>query len=256
MSALTNILADVQAEVQRRARANPIKPVYVDRALKRSLVEAIERAPKAPLIAEIKRASPSAGDIKPSADVPEVARAMLRGGAISLSVLTEPKYFKGDPSFLREVRKVAEVPLLCKDFIVDEYQLYEATELGADVVLLITKALGRELPRFMGLAEKLGMESLVEVTSEDEIGLAVSAGAELMGVNNRDLETFEVDLDRTVRLAPLVPDDVTLVSESGITSPADVRRMLDAGADAVLVGTALMKAKNIEQKVRSLVNAR
>ncbi|MDI6642628.1 MAG: indole-3-glycerol phosphate synthase TrpC [Candidatus Hodarchaeaceae archaeon] len=256
MSALTNILADVQAEVQRRARANPIKPVYVDRARKRSLVEAIERAPKAPLIAEIKRASPSAGDIRPSADVLEVARAMLRGGAISLSVLTEPKYFKGDPSFLREVRKVAEVPLLCKDFIVDEYQLYEATELGADVVLLITKALGRELPRFMGLAEKLGMESLVEVTSEDEIGLAVSAGAELMGVNNRDLETLEVDLDRTVRLAPLVPDDVTLVSESGITSPADVRRMLDAGADAVLVGTALMKAKNIEQKVRSLVNAR
>lgn len=256
MSALAKILADVRVEVQRRAIAKPIDPSHVDLSPKRSLIEAIERAPGVPLIAEIKRASPSAGDIKPSADVLEIARAMLRGGAVSLSVLTEPKYFKGDPSFLREIRRVAEVPLLCKDFIVDEYQLYEAVELGADVVLLIVKALEHELSRFMQLAEKLGLESLVEVTSEDEVGLAVSAGAEIIGINNRDLETLEVDLNRTVGLAPLIPDGATLVSESGISSPADVRKMLDAGADALLVGTALMQAENIEQKVRSLVNAR
>lgn len=256
LSFLARILEDVRAEVRRRARAKPIEPVYKGRPPKRSLVEAIERAPRVPLIAEIKRASPSAGDIKPSADVLGVARAMLRGGAISLSVLTEPKYFKGDPSFLREIRKATEVPLLCKDFIVDEYQLYEAAELGADVVLLIAKALPRDLPRFMRLAERLGMESLVEVTNEEEVRLAASAGAELVGINNRDLETLEVNLDRTVQLAPLLPDEATLVSESGISSPGDVRRMLDAGADAVLVGTALMRADDIEQKVRSLVEAR
>jgi len=220
------------------------------------LVEAIEKAPKVPLIAEIKRASPSAGDIKPNADVLEVARAMLRGGAISLSVLTEPKYFKGDPKFLREVRNVVKVPLICKDFIVDEYQVLEAAELGADVILLIVKVLGRKVRKFMLFAKEFGIESLVEVTDKEELKLAISAGAKLIGINNRDLETLKVDLNRTVKLAPSIPDDVTLVSESGINTPEDVRRMLDAGADAVLVGTALMKADDIEQKVSSLVNAR
>ena len=256
MGILTEILKDVRAEVRRRAKANPIEPASVSRTLRHSLIEAIERAPKVPLIAEIKRASPSAGNIKPGADVLEVAQAMLRGGAISLSVLTEPKYFKGDLNFLREVRKVAEVPLICKDFIVDEYQVYEAAELGADVVLLIVKVLGRELRKFMLLVGELGMEGLVEVGDEEEVKLAVSSGARLIGINNRDLETLKVDLNRTTKLAHTIPDDVTVVSESGINSPGDVRRMLDAGADAVLVGTALMRAEDIEGKVRSLVNAR
>jgi len=256
VSVLAKILQDVQTEVRLRASARPIEYAHVPRAKKLSLVEAIEKAPRVPLIAEIKRASPSAGDIKPNADVLEVARAMLCGGAISLSVLTEPKYFKGDPKFLHEVRKVAKVPLIRKDFIVDEYQVLEAAELGADVVLLIVKVLGRELRKFMQLAEELGMESLVEVEDKEEVKLAISAGAKLIGINNRDLETLKVDLNRTVKLAPSIPDDVTLVSESGINTPEDVRRMLEAGADAVLVGTALMRANDIEQKVKSLVNAR
>lgn len=256
MSVLARILEDVRTEVRRRASARPVESMHPSKTKKHSLLKAIHRAPKVPVIAEIKRASPSAGDIKPNADVLGVARAMLRGGAISLSVLTEPKYFKGDPGFLRDVRGVTEVPLLCKDFIVDEYQLYEAAGLGADAVLLIAKALGRDLSKFMREAEGLGMESLVEVMNEDEAKLAVSAGAELVGINNRDLETLKVDLNHTVRLAPLIPEETTLVSESGISSPADVRRMLDAGADAVLVGTAIMRAQNIEEKVKSLVNAR
>jgi indole-3-glycerol phosphate synthase len=181
---------------------------------------------------------------------------MLRGGAVSLSVLTEPKYFKGDPNFLREVRGVVKVPLIRKDFIVDDYQVLEAAELGADIVLLIVKILRRELRKFMQLAEDLGMESLVEVADEEEAKIAISAGARLIGINNRDLETLKTDLNRTVKLAPSIPDDVVLVSESGINTPDDVRRMLDAGADAVLVGTAIMRAGDIEQKVRSLVNAR
>jgi indole-3-glycerol phosphate synthase len=222
---------------------------------KLSLVEAIQQAKHTPLIAELKRASPSAGELRPDADVIELARAMLRGGAVGLSVLTEPKHFKGDPSFLRELRGVVGVPLLRKDFIVHEYQMYETAELGADAVLLITKVLGERLPEFLRLSRELGIEALVEVTTEDEVELAISTGAKLMGVNNRDLETLQVDLSRTERLAPKIPGYVTLVSESGISSREDVRRMLEAGADAVLVGTALMRAENVEVKVKELVGA-
>jgi indole-3-glycerol phosphate synthase len=128
--------------------------------------------------------------------------------------------------------------------------------LGADAVLLIVKVLGEKLSEFLDLSRELGLEALVEVTTEEEIELARSAGARLIGVNNRDLETLEVDLARTERLAPLIPGYATLVSESGISSPEDVRRMLNAGADSVLVGTALMRARNLEQKVRELVEAR
>ena len=256
MSVLTKIIKDVRASVKRQASLRPVEAMDINRSPKHSLREAIERAPKVPLIAEIKRASPSAGDIKPDTDVLKVACAMLRGGAIALSVLTEPKYFKGDSSFLREIRCATDVPALRKDFIVNEYQLYESAEFGADAVLLIAKVLNQELPKFVRLAGELGMESLVEVTSESEIRLAVSAEAGLIGINNRDLETLEVDLGRTRELAPLVPEDVVLVSESGIRTPEDVKVVLGYGADAVLVGTALMQADDIEQKVRSLVDAR
>lgn len=256
MSVLEEILKSVRAEVERQARLRPVEDMEIDRSSKRSLIAAIERAPNVPLIAEVKRASPSAGDIKPNVNVLETARAMLRGGAIALSVLTEPKYFKGDPSFLREIRNVVEVPVLRKDFIVDEYQLHESAELGADAVLLIARVLKQELSGFMHLAEELGMECLVEVTSMDEVRLAVSAEARLIGINNRDLETLEINLDRTRELASVVPEDVVLVSESGIRLPRDVRVMLEAGADAVLVGTALMQVDDIEKKVRSLVDVR
>jgi indole-3-glycerol phosphate synthase len=253
VSVLAKILADVRAEVQRRAREKPIESMKPFHRKKHSLIEVIQRAKYSPLIAEIKRASPSAGNLRLDVDVGELAQAMLRGGAVGLSVLTEPKYFKGDPNFLRELRKSVEAPLLRKDFIIHEYQMYETAELGADAVLLIVKMLGERLPEFLRLARELGIEALVEVTTEDEVELAISAGAKLMGINNRNLETLEVDLTRTERLAPLVPGYVTLISESGISSRADVRRMLRAGADAVLVGTALMQADDVEQKVRELV---
>ncbi len=256
MSVLAEIIKSVQASVKEQVRLRPVEAMEIGRSQKRSLIAAIEQAPKVPLIAEVKRASPSAGNIKPDANVLEAAHAMIRGGAIALSVLTEPKYFKGDPSFLREIRNVVQVPVLRKDFIVDEYQLYESAELGADVVLLLTKVLKQELPGFMHLAEELGMECLVEVTSMDEVRLAVSAEARLIGINNRDLETLDINLDRTRELASVVPEDVVLVSESGIRLPRDVRAMLEAGADAVLVGTALMQADDIEEKVRSLVDVR
>ncbi len=256
MSVLEKIVSDVRADVLYRAKIKPIDPASIGVFKRRSLVEAIERAPEVPLIAEIKRASPSAGDIRPELNPIGAAMSMLRGGAISLSVLTEPRYFKGDPTFLHDIRKVTTVPLLYKNFVLDDYQVYEAAQTGADAVLLIVRVLGRELQKFMKLVEKLGMESLVEVTNAEELKLALSVGANLLGVNNRDLDTLAVDLDRTVRLAPIIPDDALLVSESGISTPDDVRRMLGAGADALLVGTAIMRDNDIESKVRTLVKAR
>ncbi len=256
LSVLSQIIADVRADLKIKMVDKPLRAMKIDWK-KYSLIGAIENAKKArkvPVIAEIKRASPSAGDIRPGADPLSLAQSMLDGGAIALSVLTEQKYFKGEPGFLRDLRKFLDVPLLRKDFIVGEYQVYEsASELGADAILLIAKVLGDSLPDLLNLTRKLGMEALVEVADEKEIELAVDAGARLIGINNRDLETLEIDMSRTARLAPLVPNYVTLVSESGIETRADVQRMLKAGADAVLVGTSIMRAKNIEQKVRELV---
>lgn len=256
MNILKQIVKDVQARVKRQAESKPVAKMSINRSPRRSLRNAIEGASGVPLIAEIKRASPSAGDIKLDVDVLEAARAMVRGGAIAISVLTEPKYFKGDPSFVPRVRNAVDVPVLRKDFIVDKYQLYESAELGADAVLLITGILGKNLKRFIELARELGIESLVEVDDEQQVKLASAAGAKIIGINNRDLKTMQVDITRTARLAPLVPDDVVLVSESGIHMPNEAIFALDAGADAVLVGTALMKSGNIEQQVRALVNAR
>jgi len=255
MSVLEKILQDVRQEVSHREKARPIEEMNVDRFKKRSLVRAIEKAPRTPVISEIKRASPSAGNLRHDVDVVRVAEAMIKGGAVSLSVLTEQKHFLGDPNFLPALRKKVDAPLLRKDFIISEYQVYEAADLGADAVLLITRVLGEELKKYMQLTKELGMESLVEVFDAEEIEIANSAGADFIGINNRNLDSLEVDLRRTERLAPLVPDSATLVSESGINSPADVRMALDAGADAVLVGTAIMKAKDIETAVKSLVEA-
>lgn len=248
-------MTKVLPEVERRVKLLKKNPPRAEPLERRSLRNAIEKARKVPLIAEIKRASPSAGEIKPDADPLETARAMVRGGAIGLSVLTEPKFFKGDPSFLPLLKKSLEVPLLRKDFIIDEIQLYESAALGADAVLLIVKLLGERTGEMVDVAEELGMEALVEVMDEGEVEIAKAAGARLVGINNRSLETLEVDLRRTERLASLVWDEAVLVSESGIEGPEDVRRVLRAGADAVLVGTSIMKSENIERKVRELVEA-
>lgn len=250
---LEEILGEVRREVERRKAERPFQGLPPPRA-KRSLREGIRRARLVPLIAEVKRASPSEGELSPHADPLAVGREMVEGGAVALSVLTERKYFGGDPLFLREL-SVLGVPLLCKDFVVDPYQVEEAAGLGADALLLIVRVLGEELPFFLSLVRKEGMEALVEVTDEEELEQALSAGAELVGINNRDLDTLEVDLSRTERLAPLVPPGITVVSESGIGTPEEVRRMLRAGAHAVLVGTSLMRAKDVRGKVRELVEA-
>lgn len=206
------------------------------------------------LIAEMKRASPSKGPIRPDATVADVVSAYQRAGARAVSVLTEPEWFKGSLDDLAAARAACDLPLLRKDFVVDEYQLLEARAAGADAVLLIVAALeGRRLAELIGAASDLGMDSLVEVHDEEEVETAVEAGAEVIGINNRDLHSLEVDLDTTFRLLSDVPAGTVVVAESGISRREDVERLETAGVDAILVGEALMTADDPVKAVRELL---
>ncbi len=222
---------------------------------KKSLINAIKTAKGVPVIAEIKWVSPSVGKIRERENALDIAKAMIRGGAIGLSVLTEKKFFMGDPSLITELKKEIDAPILYKNFVVHPYQIFEAFSSGADAVLLIVRVLKDRLQEFMKLADELGMESLVEVFDEKDVELALSAGADFIGINNRDLDTFQVDLSRMERLINLIPEEVIVVSESGISTKGDVIKVVTAGADAILVGTSIMKSPNPEEKVRELVGA-
>jgi indole-3-glycerol phosphate synthase len=206
------------------------------------------------LIAEIKRASPSAGDIAPDVDPVAQARAYERGGASAISVLTEPEHFKGSLDDLRAVREAVMVPVLRKDFICHPLQVWEARAAGADAILLIVAALSqRELVALADLAETLGMGTLVETHDADEVARAVDGGARVLGINTRNLATLEVDPATVEKVRASVPDGVTMVGESGVSSREDVQAMESAGMDAVLVGELLMRAGDPEAKVRELL---
>lgn len=195
------------------------------------------------LICEVKRASPSKGVISPDFPYLDIAREYEAAGASAISVLTEPHFFKGRDSYLEDIADAVSVPVLRKDFVVDEYQIYRAKELGASAVLLIASVLDdRRLAEYREIAAMLGMSSLVEAHTRDEVERAVSSGAEIIGVNNRDLATFRVDLDNSVRLRDSIPDGTVAVSESGISGPADVARLKEAGFDALLIGEAFMRS--------------
>lgn len=224
------------------------------RQRKKSLSLALKEPGKVSLLAEIKRASPSGGMIREDCSPSDVAAIYERNGAAAISVLTDEKFFKGNPRFIPEVRKVSELPLLRKDFIIDPLQIYEAAMLGADAVLLITSVLtGHELENFMQLARELGLECLVEVHHLEELKQAVDAGARMIGINNRDLKTFKTDLGTTLKLMEHMgnPRPVT-VSESGIKRREDIELLKGAGVDAVLVGEALMREPDIAAKVLEL----
>jgi indole-3-glycerol phosphate synthase len=195
------------------------------------------------VIAEIKRASPSAGPIRPGADPAEVARDYVRGGASALSVLTDRQFFDGELGFLARVRAAVDLPLLRKDFVVDPYQIAEARAAGADGVLLIVAALAApQLAELLAAARDHQLDALVEVHDLAEVDVALSAGARLLGVNHRDLRTFAVDMTLTAQIAPRVPADVVLVGESGIRTRDDIDTLGRAGVHAVLVGEHLMRA--------------
>lgn len=252
MTLLDEIVAKTRKRIETRKCEVPVDKLPGRSTEVRSLSDAIKRCRGPPVIAEIKPKSPSAGVLRKGLDVGAQAKAYEAGGAVGISVLTEPDYFGGDMEGLAKVRQNVRLPVLRKDFIVDNYQIHESVAYGADAVLLIVSCLGDRLPDFLGFAKDVALEALVECHSRSEIEKAVAAGAALIGINNRDLRTMKVDLKITRELAKYVPKDRILVSESGINTPDDVRFLLRSGAKAVLVGTVLMKAENVRRKLMEL----
>ena len=206
------------------------------------------------LIAEVKKASPSAGVICPNFDPVRIARAYEQASASAISVLTDREFFQGDISYLELIRAAVSLPLLRKDFIIEELQIHEAAAYGADAVLLIAAILDdKQLREFRAIAEHLKMAALVEVHDETELDRALAAGAHLIGINNRNLATFVVSLATTEELAAKIPEDRIVVAESGIHTRADVERVARAGAKAILVGESLMRSGDIAAKVKELL---
>ena len=258
MNILSEILSEKRREVAGKRKTVPLSFLFskaADAATPRGFLKTLrQRADPVSLIAEVKKASPSKGVIVQDFDPVRIASQYEQGGASCLSVLTEEKFFQGSLDDLRLVVKQVSLPVLRKDFILDEYQLFESRASGADCVLLIVAALDKsQLRDLLAVVSELGMDALVEVHNEGEMSVAVDAGAKLIGINNRDLTTFETDLDATARLAPLAPEDAFLVSESAIRNRNDVAKVVAAGARAVLVGESLICSENISGAVRELL---
>ena len=222
----------------------------------RDFAGAIARGPAPRVIAEVKRRSPSRGEIRADFDPVACAVAYAEGGATAISVLTDESFFGGHLDFLAAVRRAVAVPLLRKDFVIDAYQVDEARVAGADAVLLIAAALAPEaLAELRARADALGLCALVEVHDERELEVALAADARVIGINNRDLRTFETDLGVTERLAPRVPEGVVVVAESGIFTPSDMARLAASGAHAFLVGESLMREADVANALRRLRRA-
>lgn len=244
---IDNIIEKTKERVEENKKRNSIdklaklafaKPIYNDFPFEKAL-----RKPGLSYIMEVKRASPSKGVITQNFDYKTIAKEYEDIGAAAISVVTEPDFFKGDDDFLAEIKKIVKIPVLRKDFVIDEYMIYEAKLLGADAVLLICSVLDEiTLMRCLNLAEQLGMSGLVEAHSSMQIKKALRVGAKIIGVNNRDLRNFEVDLNNSVELRSMVPEDVIFVSESGITTYDDIKLMEENKVDAVLVGEILMRS--------------
>jgi indole-3-glycerol phosphate synthase len=226
-------------------------------AHRHALREALEDVGRVNVIAEFKRASPSKGEIRIGASAGETVRAYERGGAAAVSVLTEEDYFRGSLFDLAEAKASTRLPVLRKDFIFEEYQVFESAAVGADALLLIVAALDDEkLNALLNLTEsELGMDALVEVHTVAELGRAVAAGARIVGVNNRDLHSFEVSLETSIELAAHAPTGTLLVSESGLRDAEDIRRLRARGFSAFLIGETLMRATRPEDTLRALTGA-
>lgn len=206
------------------------------------------------VIAEVKRSSPSKGRIREDFDPVKIARTYELYGASALSVLTERRFFEGNNAYVPRIRRAVRLPILRKDFIVDPYQISETRVLGADALLLIARILeAGQLQEFIGLSSELGLASLVEVHDEADLEKAITSGARIVGINNRDLDTFRTDFGVSMRLAPLIPRGLTRVSESGISTRDDVEDVVAAGFHAILVGESLMRQKDIGKKLRELL---
>ncbi len=256
----TTILDEIRVhklgEVEHAKRRRPIAEIRekIETASPVRNFRAALRAPGISLIAEIKRASPARGRILPEGDALQLATTYEQAGARAISVLTDEKYFQGYLHDLENVRQYVDVPCLRKEFIVDEYQIYEARAANADAILLIVRILSNEQMReYLEIAERLGMSVLVETHDAEEIERAIAVGAHIIGINNRDLATFTVDVNTTLELKKLVPGGKVLVSESGIQTREQVKKLEAGGVDAVLIGEALVSSNDIGAKIRQLI---
>lgn len=248
MNILKEIAAYAVKRVQQAESKIPLE-VIKEQALalpgKKFIFEYALRKPGLSFICECKKASPSKGIIADDFPYLKIAQEYEQAGADCISVLTEPKYFLGDDSYLQEIAQAVSVPCLRKDFVIAPYMIYEARVLGAAAVLLICSLLTeKELAEYLEICDSLGMSALVEVHNAAEISMAIRAGARIIGVNNRNLSDFSVDMANSSRLRELVPPEILFVAESGIKTAADVQTMREIGADAVLIGELLMRAEN------------
>lgn len=268
MTILDKIVLEKRKQVARNKRELPekiLKELVNDRRCHPSLGDAIYKprersfkralaAPGISLISEVKKASPSKGILKRDLNPVETALAYEKAGAAAVSVLTEEQFFMGTLQDMALVKAAVRLPVLRKDFIIDAYQLYEAKYYGADAVLLITAVLSKDnLRYFIWLAQELDLDPLVEVHSREELKAALECGAKIIGINNRNLKTFKTSIATTMELAQYLPDTCILVSESGISTYEDVKKLAAVGVDAVLVGEALITCQNIESKVKELL---
>jgi len=254
---LDEILANKKnelAEAKRRTSFADIKAKALDAAPVRAFGKSITSDGEVRLIAEVKKASPSKGVIREDFNPVTIAGIYEKAGASCLSVLTEKKYFQGNLEHLDLIRQAVKLPLLRKDFIIDEYQIFESRSAGADAVLLISACLEKQrMVDFLGTAKQLGLDVLVESHTYKEMDKALLSGAMIVGINNRDLATFKVNLQTTFGLLKDIPDDRIVVSESGIFTRGDVVALQRAGVDAILVGEGLIREKEIEKKVKELL---
>ena len=260
---MKNILEEIAARTRERIAKekscisvseleNRIQEVNKNAGQKITFLQALQKDGMS-YICEVKKASPSKGLIAPDFPYLEIAKEYEQAGASAISCLTEPFYFQGADQYLREISAAVQIPVLRKDFTVDEYMIYQAKSLGASAVLLICAILDDgELRAYRQLAKELGLDALVEAHDEYEVDRALNLGAEIVGVNNRDLRTFQVDMNNSIRLRKMAPDNVVFVSESGIRTPEDIRLLYENKVDAVLIGETLMRSPDKKAALESL----
>ena len=262
MNVLSEIIAKKRERVEEAKRAVPFERLRSEALAKRERAasHALRRALQSEginVIAEFKRRSPSKGVIRADADLASIVQSYKAGGAVALSVLTEEDYFDGSLADLRTTKATVDLPVLRKDFLFDEYQVFEAAAAGADAILLIVSVLDDDqLESLRSLAEELGMDALVEVHNADEMKRATASNAKLIGVNNRNLRTFQVSIETSLELARFAPRDALLVSESGLNNAADLQRLKEHGFHGFLIGESLMRARCPEAALRELRNDR
>lgn len=259
MDILERIFAQKRIDLALNKIANPLEEIKAkarDQSPTRGFSQAIENSSHSvALIAEVKKASPIKGVLRENFDPVEIAHTYEKSGADCLSILTDVEFFQGHPDYLSQCRAITSLPVLRKDFTVDEYDIWFARSIGADAVLLIADYLSEsQLREYREISESLGMDALIEVHDENVALCALASGANLIGVNNRNLKDFKIDISATTRIAPLLKGKATIVSESAISKKSDIDKVAQCGARAVLIGTAFCSAQNIGDKVKEVMN--